>query len=189
MYKTLADLPMISVLQLAFLCILNTTVTNNDLVLFVQLQVVHRKAAIRKLATWSHTMTMIYSDMTVFTSAACWWINATKLCDCWFHHTLCHMKQQLIILLVSLNAVLFIVPLRQEFFKSRAGRFFSGGGIESHTATTKCNHKRWYYPPSHCLNVSVMLSNVTFLMIFAVFGLSLLTLWITCCCLIFIFVG
>ena len=29
--------------------------------------------------------------------------------------------------------------------------------------------KRWYYPPSHCLIVNVMLSNMTFLMIFAVF--------------------
>ena len=40
--------------------------------------------------------------------------------------------------------------------------------------------KRWYYPPSHCLNVNVMLSNMTFLMIFAVFDPSPLTLWINC---------
>jgi len=26
--------------------------------------------------------------------------------------------------------------------------------------------KKWYYPPQHCLNVNVMLSNMTFLMIF-----------------------
>ena len=33
--------------------------------------------------------------------------------------------------------------------------------------------KRWYYPPSHCPNFNVMLSNVTFfLMIFAVFDPS-----------------
>ena len=38
--------------------------------------------------------------------------------------------------------------------------------------------KRWYYPPSHCLNV--MLSNMTFLMNFAVFDPSPLTLWINC---------
>ena len=37
--------------------------------------------------------------------------------------------------------------------------------------------KRWYYPPSHCLNVNVMLSNMTFLMIFAVFDPLPLTLW------------
>jgi len=36
--------------------------------------------------------------------------------------------------------------------------------------------KRWYYPPSHCLNVNVMLINMTFLMIFAVFDPSPLTL-------------
>jgi len=29
--------------------------------------------------------------------------------------------------------------------------------------------KRWYYPPSHRLNVNVMLSNITFLMIFCSF--------------------
>ena len=40
--------------------------------------------------------------------------------------------------------------------------------------------KRWYYPPSHCLNVNVMLSNMTFLMIFAGFDPSPLTLWINC---------
>ena len=40
--------------------------------------------------------------------------------------------------------------------------------------------KRWYYPPSHCLNVNMMLSNMTFLMIFAVFDRSPLTLWINC---------
>ena len=40
--------------------------------------------------------------------------------------------------------------------------------------------KRWYYPPSHCLNVNVMLSNMTFLMIFTVFDPSPLTLWINC---------
>ena len=40
--------------------------------------------------------------------------------------------------------------------------------------------KSWYYPPSHCLNVNVMLSNMTFLMIFAVFDPSPLTLWINC---------
>ena len=40
--------------------------------------------------------------------------------------------------------------------------------------------KRWYFPPSHCLNVSVMLSNMTFLMIFAVFDPLPLTLWINC---------
>jgi len=40
--------------------------------------------------------------------------------------------------------------------------------------------KRWYYPPSHCLNVNVMPSNMTFLMIFAVFDPSPLTLWINC---------
>ena len=40
--------------------------------------------------------------------------------------------------------------------------------------------KRWYYPPSHCLNVNVMLSNMTFLMILAVFDVSPLTLWINC---------
>ena len=40
--------------------------------------------------------------------------------------------------------------------------------------------KRWYYPPSHCLNVNVMLSNMAFLMIFAVFDPSPLTLWINC---------
>ena len=50
--------------------------------------------------------------------------------------------------------------------------------------------KRLYYPPSHCLNVNVMLSNMTFLMIFAVFDPSLLTQWINCifsiniCCFI-----
>jgi len=27
----------------------------------------------------------------------------------------------------------------------------------------KNNHKRWYYSPSHCQNVNVMLSNITFL--------------------------
>jgi len=32
----------------------------------------------------------------------------------------------------------------------------------------------------HCLNVNVMLSNMTFLMIFAVFDPSPLTLWINC---------
>ena len=32
--------------------------------------------------------------------------------------------------------------------------------------------KRWYYPPLHRLNVNVMQSNITFLMIFAVFDLS-----------------
>jgi len=31
---------------------------------------------------------------------------------------------------------------------------------------------KWYYPPSHRLNVNVMLSNITLLMIFAVFDLS-----------------
>ena len=36
--------------------------------------------------------------------------------------------------------------------------------------------KRSYYPPSHCLNVKVMLSNMTFLMIFAVFDPLPLTL-------------
>ena len=36
--------------------------------------------------------------------------------------------------------------------------------------------KKSYYPPSHCLNVNVMLSNMTFLMIFAVFDPSPLTL-------------
>ena len=40
--------------------------------------------------------------------------------------------------------------------------------------------KRWYYPPSHCLNVNVMPSNMTFLMIFAVFDPSPLKLWINC---------
>jgi len=40
--------------------------------------------------------------------------------------------------------------------------------------------KMSYYPPSHRLNVNVMLSNMTFLMIFAVFDLSSLTLWINC---------
>jgi len=40
--------------------------------------------------------------------------------------------------------------------------------------------KTWYYPPSHCLNVNVVLSNMTFLMIFAVFDPSPLTLWIYC---------
>jgi len=35
--------------------------------------------------------------------------------------------------------------------------------------------KRWYYPPSHCLNVNVLLSYITFLMIFAVFDRSPLT--------------
>jgi len=33
--------------------------------------------------------------------------------------------------------------------------------------------KRWYYPPSHCLNVNMMLSNMTFLMIFAVLLLQM----------------
>jgi len=32
--------------------------------------------------------------------------------------------------------------------------------------------KRCYYPPSHRLNVNMMLSNITFLMIFAVFDPS-----------------
>ena len=33
-----------------------------------------------------------------------------------------------------------------------------------------CNHKkRWYYPPAHRLNVNVMLSNITFFVIFAFF--------------------
>jgi len=36
--------------------------------------------------------------------------------------------------------------------------------------------KRSYYPPSYCLNVNVMMSNMTFLMIFAVFDPSPLTL-------------
>jgi len=40
--------------------------------------------------------------------------------------------------------------------------------------------KRWYYPPSHCLNVNMMLSNMTFLLIFAVFDQSPLTRWINC---------
>jgi len=34
--------------------------------------------------------------------------------------------------------------------------------------------KKWYYPPSHRLNVNVMLSNITLLMIFAVFDLHTL---------------
>ena len=38
--------------------------------------------------------------------------------------------------------------------------------------------KRWHYPPSHCLNVNVMQSNMTFLLIFAVFDTSPLTQWI-----------
>jgi len=37
-----------------------------------------------------------------------------------------------------------------------------------------------YYPSSHC-RVNVMLSNITFFMIFAVFDLSPLTVWINCC--------
>jgi len=32
--------------------------------------------------------------------------------------------------------------------------------------------KSWYYPPLHRLNVNVKQSNITFLMIFAVFDLS-----------------
>ena len=40
--------------------------------------------------------------------------------------------------------------------------------------------KRWYYLPSHCLNVNVMLGNITFLAISAVFDPSQLTLWINC---------
>jgi len=36
--------------------------------------------------------------------------------------------------------------------------------------------KRWYYPPSHRLNVNVMLSNITSLMIFCGFDPSPLTL-------------
>jgi len=35
--------------------------------------------------------------------------------------------------------------------------------------------QRSYYTPSHCLNVNVMLINMTFLMIFAVFDLSPIT--------------
>jgi len=45
---------------------------------------------------------------------------------------------------------------------------------------TATDQKGDYYPPSHCLNVNVMLSNMTSLMIFAVFDPSPLTLWINC---------
>ena len=40
--------------------------------------------------------------------------------------------------------------------------------------------KKVILPTSHCLNVNVMLSNMTFLMIFAVFDPMPLTLWINC---------
>jgi len=40
--------------------------------------------------------------------------------------------------------------------------------------------KRSYYPLSNRLNVNVMLSNITFLMIFAVFDPLPFTLWINC---------
>ena len=42
--------------------------------------------------------------------------------------------------------------------------------------------KRSYCLPSHRLNVNVMLSIITFLMIFAVFDPSPLALWIKCSC-------
>jgi len=40
--------------------------------------------------------------------------------------------------------------------------------------------KKMILPPSHCLYVNMMLSNITFLMILAVFDLLPLTQWINC---------
>jgi len=40
--------------------------------------------------------------------------------------------------------------------------------------------KKVILPPSHCLDVNMMLSNITFLMILAIFDLLPLTQWINC---------
>ena len=43
----------------------------------------------------------------------------------------------------------------------------------SDTSKTANITKRWYYPPAHRLNVNVLLSNITFFVIFAVLDVSL----------------
>ena len=59
----------------------------------------------------------------------------------------------------------------------------------SDTSKTADITKRWYYPPAHRLNVNVLLSNITFFVIFAVSDVSLtVNLCINCSFFTFIFV-
>jgi len=91
------------------------------------------------------------------------------------------------------NVVSIISAPAHALLKSSSA---NSSGLASNNINTKncslsivltATHQKPQKPPSHCLNVNVMLSNMTFLMIFAVFDVSPLTLWIngSLCSLLF----
>jgi len=77
------------------------------------------------------------------------------------HYTILTLKQQILILINTKNCSLSIVLTATDQKPQKLLKII----------THECDH---------CLNVNVMLSNMTFLMIFAVFDPSPLTLWIDC---------